>query len=314
VVATVLYWSRRTQLPQTQWVAWIGISRSKFYEWRRRRGKPNEHNGHVPRDFWLLAWERQAILDYRATYHDVGYRRMAYQMLDEGVVAVSPASVYRVLASADAPCSSARRPGGPGKGFSQPDGLHHLHHHWYIDVSRVNVAGALYELCSVIDGFSRYIVAWDLRERMTERDVEVIRQRARDAFPAASPKVMRAKGHAFVAADFKELIRLAGISQGHTSTEYPQSNGRMERWLATAKDASYQGAPLTLQEVRRIIRHVVARYNDHRLHSALGYVPPVAVLEDNAEAIFTERRRRLDAAARARAAAWTEGAEPAAAL
>lgn len=81
-------------------VTWIGISRSKFYDWRQRYGRVNEHNGQVPRDFWLTDAERQAILTF---YHDHpldGYRRLTYMMMDANVAAVSPATTYRVLSHA----------------------------------------------------------------------------------------------------------------------------------------------------------------------------------------------------------------------
>ena len=61
VMDYVQYWSDRTALPTTRLVSWLGIGRSKFYDWKRRYGKVNEHNAWVPRDFWLEEWERQAI-------------------------------------------------------------------------------------------------------------------------------------------------------------------------------------------------------------------------------------------------------------
>ena len=72
---------------------------SKFHEWRKRYGKVNDHNRLVPRDHWLEAWQREAIV----TFHDhplEGYRRLTYMMLDADVVAASATTVYRVLAAA----------------------------------------------------------------------------------------------------------------------------------------------------------------------------------------------------------------------
>ena len=64
VVDYVGYWSGRTSLPVVGLVGWIGIGHGKFYQWRRRYGKANEHNAWIPRDFWLEQWERDAIVDY----------------------------------------------------------------------------------------------------------------------------------------------------------------------------------------------------------------------------------------------------------
>ena len=60
----------------------------------------NEHNGAIPRDFWMEDWEKQAILNFHHANPLKGYRRLTFMMLDADVVAVSPSSVYRVLRKA----------------------------------------------------------------------------------------------------------------------------------------------------------------------------------------------------------------------
>ena len=75
----------------------MGISSSKFYDWKKRYGKVNEHNGWIPRDHWLEDWEKQAIVAFYAEHSGEGYRRLTYMMMDDDVVAASPSSVYRVL-------------------------------------------------------------------------------------------------------------------------------------------------------------------------------------------------------------------------
>ena len=90
----------KTQLPVQQIVQWCGIARGKFYDWRKRYGKVNEHNGLVPRDHWIEEWERQSVIDYFDCHPLDGYRRLTFMMLDEDVVAVSPSTTYRVLSKA----------------------------------------------------------------------------------------------------------------------------------------------------------------------------------------------------------------------
>jgi len=68
------------------------------------------------------------------------------------------------------------KPSRKGTGFEQPL---QPHQHWHIDVSYINVCGTFYYLCSVLDGYSRGIVHWDLRESMKEADIEVILERAK---------------------------------------------------------------------------------------------------------------------------------------
>ena len=101
VVDFVTRWSRETDIPVARLVEWLEINQSKYYDWRRRYGQANEHNGRVPRTFWLQEWEREAIIDFYREHPDEGYRRLTYMMIDAGVVAASPSSIYRVLKQAE---------------------------------------------------------------------------------------------------------------------------------------------------------------------------------------------------------------------
>jgi putative transposase len=60
----VNYWTDRAELPAPQLLGWLGLGTSKFHDWKGRYGKVNEHNGMVPRDWWLEDWEKRAIVDY----------------------------------------------------------------------------------------------------------------------------------------------------------------------------------------------------------------------------------------------------------
>jgi transposase InsO family protein len=294
VVVYVAKWSGRTELPATRLVRWIGLGMSKFYDWRKRYGKVNEHNGLVPRDHWLEGWEKSAILDFYAEHPLEGYRRLTYMMMDADIVAASPATVYRVLAAAGCFARWNRKESSKGHGFQQPL---QPHEHWHVDISYVNVCGTFYYLTSVLDGCSRFIVHWELRESMREADVEVVLQRAREKFPDASPRIITDNGPQFIARDFHEFIRLCGMTHVRTSPYYPQSNGKIERWHQTLKvDCIRPNVPLSLEEAQRLVERFVEYYNHERLHSAIGYVTPADRLAGRQQAIFDERDRKLEAA------------------
>ncbi len=291
-------WSAKAALPATRLVDRLGIGRSKYYEWRKRYGKVNEHNAWIPRDHWLEKWEKEAIAAYYWSHRDDGYRRLTYMMIDEEIVAASPSSVYRVLKRAGLLGRWNRAPTKKGTGFQQPL---KPHEHWHTDISYINIRGTFYYLCSVLDGFSRHLVHWEIRETMKEADVQTILQRAREKFPEAHPRIISDNGPQFIAKDFKEFIRFSGMTHVRTSPFYPQSNGKQERWHATLKrDCIRPGAPLSLEDARRIVANFVERYNTVRLHSAIGYIAPKDKLEGRAETILAERERRLTAARQAR--------------
>jgi transposase InsO family protein len=299
VVDYVHKWSGRTELPATRLVKWIGLGMSKFYDWRKRYGMANEHNRLVPRDHWLEAWERQAIVAFHAEHPLEGYRRLTYMLMDADVVAASPATVYRVLDVAGCFARWNRAESAKGKGFQQPLSAHE---HWHVDISYVNICGTFYYLVSVLDGASRFLVHWELRESMKEADVEIVLQRAREKFPAATPRVITDNGPQFIARDFKEFIRLAGMTHVKTSPYYPQSNGKIERWHQTVKrDCLRTHVPLSLEDARQLVAGFVDHYNHIRLHSAIGYVTPADKLAGREQAIFAQRDRKLAAARERRA-------------
>lgn len=299
VVDFVRRWSEKTGIAVTRFAGWLKIGRSKFYEWADRYGKANEHNGLIPRDHWLEDWEERAILAYYGDHTLDGYRRLAFMMLDEDVVAVSPSSVYRVLKIAGVLRAWNRKVSKKGTGFIQPIGPHE---HWHIDVSYLNICGTFYYFCGILDGYSRYVVHWEIRERMKEMDIETIVQRALEKYPGVRPRMISDNGPQFISRDFKEFIRLKGMDHVRTSPFYPQSNGKEERWHQTLKTECIRPrCPLSVEDARRIVTEFVEQYNTRRLHSAIGYVTPQAKLEGRETQIFAERDRKLEAARAARA-------------
>jgi transposase InsO family protein len=300
VVDFVNRWSARTAIAVSSFVGWLGIGSSKFYDWRKRYGKVNEHNALVPRDFWLDDWEKEAIVDFQRQYPLEGYRRLAFMMLDRDVVAVSPSSVYRVLKDAGLLRRWNRKVSRKGTGFVQPL---RAHEHWHVDIAYINICGTFYYLCSLLDGCSRYIVHWDIRESMTEADVEIIIQRAREKFPGVCPRIISDNGPQFIAKDFKQFIRICGMTHVRTSPYYPQSNGKLERWHRSIKSECIRpGTPLSLKDARHLVAGYVAHYNTVRLHSAIGYVTPKDKLDGREKTIFIERDRKLHEAREARRA------------
>src|SRR5947199_7057559 len=139
---------------------------------------------------------------------------------------------------------------------------------------------------------------------MTEAEIEIILQTAKEKHPGARPRVITDNGPQFIARDFKEFIRLSGMTHVRTSPYYPQSNGKLERWHQTAKrECIRPRCPLSLQEARRIVGEFVEHYNTHRLHSAIGYIAPANKLAGRETEIFADRDRKLEAARQAKRAA-----------
>jgi putative transposase len=298
IVDFVRCWSEKTEIGAGRFIGWLGLKASKFYDWRERYGKANEHNAWVPRDFWLEDWEKKAIIDCHLKNPLEGYRRLTFMMLDQDIVAVSPSSVWRVLGQAGLLSKWNGKPSKKGTGFAQPPAAHE---HWHIDVSYINISGTFYYLCSVLDGYSRFLVHWELRASMTEAEIEIVLQRAREKYPDAKPRIISDNGPQFLARDFKEFIRIAGMTHVRTSPYYPQSNGKLERWHKSLKSECIRpGTPLSQQDAERLIQQYVDHYNHVRLHSAIGYVTPMDMLAGRQKEIQAARDRKLEEARRKR--------------
>lgn len=241
-----------------------------------------------------MDWEKKAIIDYYYEHPLDGYRRLAYMMIDENIVAVSPSTVYRVLSAAYLLGRKKLSKTHKGKGFVAPT---RPHEHWHVDITYLNIGGTFYYLCSILDGYSRFLVHWEIREQMKEHDVEIIIQRAIEKFPGENPRIISDNGPQFIARDFKEFIRISGMTHVRTSPYYPQSNGKIERWHQTLKRESIRPyCPVSLNDARRVVQEFVDYYNNVRLHSSHGYITPKDKLEGREKEIFQQREQRLEAA------------------
>jgi putative transposase len=133
---------------------------------------------------------------------------------------------------------------------------------------------------------------------MREADVEVILQRAKEKYPEAKPRIISDNGPQFIARDFKEFIRISGMTHVRTSPYYPQSNGKIERWHKSLKSECIRPAtPLSLDDAWRLVSGYVEHYyNNIRLNIAIGYITPKDMLAGHQQEIQADRDRKLEAA------------------
>lgn len=269
----------------------------------------------APKSHYLLPRERQAIIDYRLQHLDEGYRRLAYMMLDADIVAVSPSSIYRVLKEAGLLKSPwPKHVAAKGKGFAQPT---RPHQHWHLDISYINFKGTFVFLVVLIDGYSRYIVHAELKLSVEALDVEIMLERAREKFPClrlsaqasrqagAQPVLITDNGPQFIAREFASYLDSVDITHRRTRFYYPQSNGKVERFMKTCKTESVRKkTALDFDELQRQIADYIEFYNTKRLHSSLGYITPLDVLLGKSVEIVNERKRKLELAQRRRTETW----------
>jgi transposase InsO family protein len=304
VVDFINHWEERGY-PKLKLIDGLGLPRCKFYDWIQRYGKLNEHNGKLPRDYHVRPWEKEKIIAFYQQNQTEGYRRITYMMLDRDLVAVSPATTYRILSQAGVLDRwKTQKDQKKGKGFAQPA---HPHRDWHTDVSYLNIGGTFYYFVSVLDGYSRAILHWDIRESMTTDDVAIVLQGAHELYPEAKPKIISDNGPQYIAREFKEYARTMGMRHVLISPYYPQSNGKIERFHKTLKNECLRvHTPVTKDQAKRVVGEYVRYYNEERLHSAIGYVTPLVKLRGDEKEVFKVRDARLASARERRRREWEE--------
>lgn len=212
-------------------------------------------------------------------------------MIDNDIAYVSPSTTYRILLAAGVLLRKNKKKSKKGKGFKQPGSPHK---HWHIDITYIKIKGVFYYLILVLDGYSRLIVAWDLREKMTESDIEIVVQKGREVFPDAKPRIISDNGSQFISKEFKVFIALVGMTHVTTAPYYPQSNGKLERCNRTIKDFLRTMFIADYEDGLRLLGEFINYYNKERLHSAVGYVTPTDKLNGREKVIFAQRERKLE--------------------
>lgn len=300
----------KSHLTKSSLIELTGIGRFKFYDWQKRLGIENHHNGPIPKSHWITPDERKSIIDYARKYISSnsyylkdGYRRIAYMGLDENAFAVSPTTVYRVLSKVGLLNKwKGNHRSSKGSGYRQPL---MPHQEWHTDIKYINFHGTFLFFISIMDGYSRYIIHHELRLSMEELDVEITLQKAHEKYPDKKPKIISDNGSQYVSKDFQLYLKEIGLQHIRTSPAYPQSNGKIERFHRSLEDECIRTkSMINLEDARNQVAKYIDHYNNHRLHSALHYLRPVDFLNGNVDELLKVRQEKLDLATEKRNSFW----------
>jgi transposase InsO family protein len=276
----------------------LGLSKARYYEWARRAAADclADRSTATASSGGILEEEKQAVIRYALACPKDGYRRLAWQMVDEDVAYVSPSSVYRILNDADLLYRWKR---GRGVGEPPPRPVR-PHERWHTDIMYLRVEGTWYFLVTVLDGYSRYVVHWELLTSMRAADVRLVLQEALER-TGARPQVVSDNGSQFTASEFKDLVKRFELEHIRIRTYHPESNGTLERFHRSTREALAEDDLNNLGKARELIGRWVEHYNNSRLHAGLGYLPPAEYYRGDPDRRFAERREKLEQGRRERA-------------
>lgn len=287
----------------------LGLSRATYYRWQDRaeQGRLEDRVGRLLGEQGVLPEEEAAVIAYAKEHPRDGYRRLAWQMVDEDVAYLTPSAVYRVLDRQDLLYRWKRSTASSGKKPKEPQRPDEV---WHTDLMYLWVRGRWYFLVSVLDGYSRYIVAWELVLTMAAAEVVNVVHQPLEERPGVRPRIVRDNGSQFVAKEWRELVARFDLVDIATKVRHPESNGRIERYHRSVREEGLAEVdPTNLYEARAVIAQWVDYYNHRRLHAALNYLRPVDYYRGDPEALMAERRRKLTEAAKSRTEARAEAVD-----
>lgn len=289
---------RRSGWAARRTLATLGIARRSYYRWRKEEAWAVPTAPVKPvQPYEALPAEKAAVLDYARQHAELRHREMAWRMVDEDVVYLSPSTVYRILKEADLVCPWRRRRKrrrGADEKAQQPD------ERWSTDLMQIQVGDGIYYVVSFLDEYSRYIVHHEVVASMDAQTVsqaaqaaiDRLRQRANNQ-PPAKPLIRSDNGSGYISQEFRLVLRENGLGHHRIRPHCPEENGLIERAYRTLREA-LEGEELTnLLQARDVLARVVRWYNEERLHSALGYLRPVDYYRGKPEACYAARRQKL---------------------
>jgi putative transposase len=288
-------------------LAALGIPRRSYYRWLREeawaRAFPAAPVKPV-QPYEALPQEKEAVLDYARRHPELRHRELAWRMVDEDVAYLSPSTVYRILKSANLVCPWRRR---KKRRRTEAEKATRANERWATDVMQVLIGAATYFVVSFMDEYSRYVVHFALAPGMDGITVSTAAQVAIDTLPkgeagqpVARPEIRSDNGSGYISKEFKIVLQENGLGHHRIKPHCPEENGLIERMHRTLREELDGEALTDLLEAERIFARVVRRYNEQRLHSALGYLTPADYYRGNPRERYETRRTKLAQARRQR--------------
>ena len=294
---------RRAPLAKRQTLAELGLAASTYYRWQprwRQRGDAGLQDQRPrPGTVWnrLRPAEEARIRAEALRQPDRSPRELSCWLIDHAGVAVSESTVYHVLQrhSLIRPVTVRGFPAGPEDRVKPA----RINEQWQSDGSYFFVVGwGWYYLISVLDNYSRFLLAWDLKPDLTATSISDVVQRAVEwtGLPQA-PLDARARlvtdhGSGFLAGAFEDYLRALGIRHIYCAPHHPQTQGKLERFHETLKARLNLLVYTSPGRLHAAMAAFIDFYNHRRYHEGLDNVTPADVYYGRREAILARRKER----------------------
>jgi putative transposase len=292
----------QSHLPAKRTLENLGVTRSSFYRWydRWRDGGPEalRDRPSKPSRVWNRIPEaiQNQIVELALDAPELSPRELAVRFTDESKYFVSESSVYRLLKAHDLITSPAYIVIKAADEFkdktSAPNEL------WQTDFTYFKIVGwGWYYLSTILDDFSRYIVAWKLCATMRADDVTATLDLALasagldHAAVVHRPRLLSDNGASYVSGDLAKWLEQKGMSHVRGAPYHPQTQGKIERWHQTLKNRILLENSYLPGDLEQRIAAFVTHYNHDRYHESLDNLTPADVYFGRGQTILEERNR-----------------------
>ncbi len=292
----------QSHLPVRRRLEKLGILPGSFYRWydRYRTGgiEALKDKSSAPSRVWNRIPDevRAEIIDLALDCPELSPRELAAKFTDTRKYYVSEASVYRLLKAHDLITSPAFIVIKAADEFR--DKTTRPNEMWQTDFTYFKIIGwGWFYLSTILDDFSRYIIAWKLCTTMKAEDVTDTLQLALAASGCDSARVMHKprllsdNGSSYVSAELAEWLGDNGMDHVRGAPNHPQTQGKIERWHQTLKNRILLENYYLPGDLERAVHRFVQHYNHARYHESLGNLTPADVYCGRGPKILSMREK-----------------------
>lgn len=276
-----------------------GIHKGTFYKWYEKyqaggieglAGKTSE-----PRQVWnrIPQQERECVVEVALEKEDYSARELAWHITDHHGFYISESSVYRILREYGLLTAPAHIILSASDEFK--DKTSYPNQMWQTDFTYFKIIGwGWYYLSTVLDDYSRYIVAWELCKGMKAEDAQSTIGKALAHAKLAKdkrPKLLSDNGSSYVAHEFKSYLETENITPLHGRPLHPQTQGKIERYNRSLKNVIKLDNYYSTEELERAVEKFVEHYNHHRYHESINNLTPAQLYYNKAAQVLEKRKR-----------------------
>lgn len=277
----------------------LGLHKRTYYNWYKRYLEDG-YDGLAPKtkdhhQTWnMIPPEQQhQVIEEALEHEEKSSRELACHIVDKHKWYISESSVYRILKKAGLITAPAHILLSAADEYKNK--TRQINEMWQTDFTYFKIIGwGWYYLSTVLDDYSRFIITWDLREKMTAKDVMPSVEKAlyvAGLNKNTAPKLLSDNGKCYISHELKAFLKEKGIKPINGKPCHPQTQGKIERYHRTMKNVVKLDNYYSPEDLCKAIEAFVKYYNNERYHESINNLTPADVYFGREEKILKERSK-----------------------